>query len=345
MYRDSTATRILAVLLIAALCLFSVGFTWAAVDDLAGRDVLPKGASIDGVSVGGMARADAVRLVEEKVEGPLLQPVTVTFQGAPYTVDPKEYVTVDVDGMLTEAAQPKVSATLPERVWARVSDQSYGHEVTRKLKIDTEKLAAWVAGTKATVTVLPIDAAATLVAAGAKFTSAKEGRTVDQTATMDAVSDALTKGTKAVELAPVVLVPRVTDAKLGKTIVISRSRTTLTLYNGSKVEKTFRCAVGTPGHPTPLGSWKVVNKRYMPSWSNPGSAWAASMPAYIPPGPGNPLGTRALDLDASGIRIHGTSANYSIGTAASHGCIRMHMWDVENLYPRVPLGTRVFVVR
>jgi lipoprotein-anchoring transpeptidase ErfK/SrfK len=68
------------------------------------------------------------------------------------------------------------------------------------------------------------------------------------------------------------------------------------------------------------------------------------MPPYIPPGPGNPLGTRALNLSAPGIRIHGTIKNYSIGTAASHGCMRMHMWDVEDLYPRVKVGTRVIIV-
>ena len=61
------------------------------------------------------------------------------------------------------------------------------------------------------------------------------------------------------------------------------------------------------------------------------------------PVPGNPLGTRALYLNAPGIRIHGTSDVGSIGTNASHGCIRMLMSDVEEMYPLVPIGTRVIV--
>jgi lipoprotein-anchoring transpeptidase ErfK/SrfK len=64
----------------------------------------------------------------------------------------------------------------------------------------------------------------------------------------------------------------------------------------------------------------------------------------IPGGPSNPLGTRALYLDAPGIRIHGTSASYSIGSYASHGCVRMFMGDVEELYEIVPIGTTAHVV-
>jgi len=67
------------------------------------------------------------------------------------------------------------------------------------------------------------------------------------------------------------------------------------------------------------------------------------MPASIPPGPGNPLGTRAMYLNAPGIRIHGTWSSSSIGTAASHGCIRMLIADSEQLYPLVPIGTTVIV--
>ena len=71
--------------------------------------------------------------------------------------------------------------------------------------------------------------------------------------------------------------------------------------------------------------------------------WGAGLPPSIGPGPGNPLGTRAMYLNAPGIRIHGTWDDSSIGTAASHGCIRMHVQDSEQLYPLVPIGTRVIV--
>ena len=78
-------------------------------------------------------------------------------------------------------------------------------------------------------------------------------------AASSALSDALLKGTKAVALVETTTTPRITDAKLGKTIFVSRSRKTLVLYSGTKIEKAYRCAVGMPRYPTPLGRWKIVN--------------------------------------------------------------------------------------
>jgi lipoprotein-anchoring transpeptidase ErfK/SrfK len=140
--------------------------------------------------------------------------------------------------------------------------------------------------------------------------------------------------------------PKLTETSFGKSIIVVKHRRHLWLYDGAKLEKDYAVAVGTPGHPTPVGWWVIENKRYRPSWTNPApNGWGAGMPRYIGPGYSNPLGTRALDLNASGIRIHGSSNDGSIGTAASHGCMRMHMWDIEDLYDRVPVGTRVIILR
>jgi lipoprotein-anchoring transpeptidase ErfK/SrfK len=138
---------------------------------------------------------------------------------------------------------------------------------------------------------------------------------------------------------------KITAANIGKAIIVDESRRTVRLYSGARVEKGYRCAVGQPRYPTPKGTFKIIAKAMNPAWHNPGSDWARSMPAYIPPGPSNPLGTRALYLNVSGIRIHGTNKISSIGTAASHGCIRMANSDIENLYPRVPVGIPVFIIK
>jgi lipoprotein-anchoring transpeptidase ErfK/SrfK len=68
------------------------------------------------------------------------------------------------------------------------------------------------------------------------------------------------------------------------------------------------------------------------------------MPAYIGPGPNNPLGTRAMNLSIGGIRIHGTPDSGSIGGPASHGCIRMYMHDAEELFDIIDVGTPVLIV-
>jgi lipoprotein-anchoring transpeptidase ErfK/SrfK len=170
------------------------------------------------------------------------------------------------------------------------------------------------------------------------------GYKLDKASTLVAVSKALRDGKRDAKLKVDTVKPRLTEYSFGKTILVVKSERHLYLYNGPKLEKDYDVAIGTPGRPTPSGWWVIENKRYMPTWTNPApNGWGAGMPAYIGPGYSNPLGTRALDLNASGIRIHGSSADYSIGTAASHGCMRMHMWDIEDLYDRVEVGTRVII--
>ena len=110
------------------------------------------------------------------------------------------------------------------------------------------------------------------------------------------------------------------------------------------MSKQYRVATGTGGYPTPHGQFHITAKRLNPTWYNPNSDWSRGMPAFIGPGPSNPLGTRAMNLNASGIRIHGTPDSGSIGTNASHGCIRMQMHEAEDLFERVEVGTPVLVI-
>jgi lipoprotein-anchoring transpeptidase ErfK/SrfK len=76
----------------------------------------------------------------------------------------------------------------------------------------------------------------------------------------------------------------------------------------------------------------------------PNSAWAGSLQGQVIPGgaPNNPLKARWLGI-ADGVGIHGTAEDWSIGSRASHGCIRMHVADVVDLYPRVPVGAKVLI--
>ena len=117
---------------------------------------------------------------------------------------------------------------------------------------------------------------------------------------------------------------------------------TLTVYKDGRKLKTYRIAVGTSEYPTPTGTYRVVNKQTNPTWNPPDSPWAKGL-GPIPPGPGNPLGTRWIGTSAPAIGIHGTYADSSIGTAASHGCLRMHMPDVEELFEKVNVGMPVVI--
>jgi lipoprotein-anchoring transpeptidase ErfK/SrfK len=135
----------------------------------------------------------------------------------------------------------------------------------------------------------------------------------------------------------------VTEAKLGRTITVDLTTNTLHLYDGFQVIRTYPVATAITPYSTPIGTWHVVQKEHDPVWINPGTPWAASMPPMIPAGPSNPLGLRALRLDAAGVLIHGTPEDSSVGHWASHGCIRMHESDAIALYPLVPVGTNVII--
>jgi lipoprotein-anchoring transpeptidase ErfK/SrfK len=112
---------------------------------------------------------------------------------------------------------------------------------------------------------------------------------------------------------------------------------------GMLVERKFNVATGTATYPTPLGSFTIVDLQRDPWWYPPDSDWAAGAQP-VPPGPGNPLGTRWMGLSEPLIGIHGTPDAASIGYSASHGCIRMLVPEAEWLFERVEEGTPVFIL-
>jgi lipoprotein-anchoring transpeptidase ErfK/SrfK len=138
--------------------------------------------------------------------------------------------------------------------------------------------------------------------------------------------------------------PARTRTNFGPILIVKRESRRLELWSGQRFVRRFPIAVGMPAHPTPIGRYRVVMKERHPTWNPPDSPWAAGL-GPVPPGPANPLGTRWIGTSAPGIGIHGTPAPSTVGTAASHGCIRMYMSDVEWLFERVRLGTPVFFVR
>jgi lipoprotein-anchoring transpeptidase ErfK/SrfK len=141
--------------------------------------------------------------------------------------------------------------------------------------------------------------------------------------------------------------PKVTTAELAKkypvVITVDRPAFKLRLFKRLKLKKTYTIAVGQAGLETPAGLYHVQDKTVNPSWHVPDSAWAGDLAGrVIPPGPDNPIKARWMGI-YNGAGIHGTTDVGSLGSAASHGCIRMAIPDVEALYPQVPLQAPVFI--
>ncbi len=126
-------------------------------------------------------------------------------------------------------------------------------------------------------------------------------------------------------------------------LVVDRSNFQLRLYKNLKLDKTYTVAIGAQGFDTPTGLYAIQDKEENPVWHVPDSAWAGSLAGKdIPPGPENPLKARWMGI-YNGAGIHGTTDTGSLGSAASHGCVRMAIPDVIDLYGRVDVGTPIYI--
>jgi lipoprotein-anchoring transpeptidase ErfK/SrfK len=127
-------------------------------------------------------------------------------------------------------------------------------------------------------------------------------------------------------------------------IAVDRDAKQLRLYKNLKLVHRYRIAVGKAGLETAAGRYKILDKQVDPVWHVPLSDWAGDLAGKtIPAGdPRNPLEARWMAFH-DGQGIHGTAELDSLGTAASHGCIRMAVTDVKQLYKQVKVGTPVFM--
>lgn len=351
MKAPSTAERVLFLILATALLALSGTMAWATLNDFGSRGLVPKGVSVAGTDLSGLTETEARLAIERAVTAPLMRPVTVTADGNTFRFDPAGAVEVDTDAMLAEAYAPRRAASYLARVAHDVAGIPFTKQVEPAYSVDEDALRTWLGEVAKKVNRPAVDASLTVEGSKVTTIAAKSGRSVDMTRATEVLAaafrsdQALADGARTVELPVSAIKPKVTEKTMGKTIVVDLSERRIRLFDGIRIEKEYPCAVGTPSYPTPQGTFEIVLKRFMPSWSNPApNGWGKGMPAYIGPGPSNPLGTRALNLSAPGIRFHGTTKRWSIGSAASHGCMRMLREDIEDFYERVEVGTPVHIV-
>jgi lipoprotein-anchoring transpeptidase ErfK/SrfK len=137
---------------------------------------------------------------------------------------------------------------------------------------------------------------------------------------------------------------KVLKRRAGTFVSVDRGSKIVRLFKRLRVVRSYRVAVGAAGYETPRGMHRVLSKQRNPAWHAPNRPWAGDLAGQtIPAGdPRNPLKAAFIAL-GGGVGFHGTANLSSIGTAASHGCIRMRVPDVLSLYRNVPVGTPVLV--
>jgi lipoprotein-anchoring transpeptidase ErfK/SrfK len=314
--------------------------------DAATANRLLPGVTINGVDVGEMTREEAVAAVEGEIDADLGREIVVEAGDQVWRMSPGELGTsAEVEAAVDEALALNSGYTWAERVFRRLLNRPVEHDALVRYRADSARLRDFVTTAAETVAVAPSDASVDYVEGQLVVRRPKFGRELAMRDAKRALRAAVMDGSVRVVLPTERIEPNVGKDDLGHTIVVDLSDLQLTLYDGVRKVKSYPVAAGSAEYPTPTGEWTVWDKRENPVWINPApDGWGASLPDMIPGGPSNPLGTRALYLDAPGIRIHGTSASYSIGSYASHGCVRMFMSDVEELYEIVPIGTTVHIV-
>jgi lipoprotein-anchoring transpeptidase ErfK/SrfK len=285
---------------------------------------IPLGVAIAGTLVGGLTSGQA----REEVQASFRRPLTVLVNKRVFKVMPQQL-----------GAAAYVGDAVKQALRSRI-----GRAVPLKVKVPRAKVETWLRTLSERWDRPGVDARLTLRGATPFITRDAPGRRVKVIVGRKAMVTALkTHDRTPIRLTFEAVPAAVTRSSFGDVIVIRRGSNRLFLYDGMQLVRSFGVATGQSSYPTPLGSWQIVVKWRNPWWYPPASDWAQDAEP-IPPGPGNPLGTRWMGLSAPAVGIHGTPDPASIGYSASHGCIRMLIPEAEWLFDHVEIGTPVFIV-
>ena len=312
--------RILATILVASA--FGAAVPAAGVP----LPQIPHGVTVGGVTVGGLTFEPA----RAKVEARFDEPIRVFHNDKIWHASP---------------ATLGASTTIQDAI-VRAVHAKRGQKIQLRVQVDRAAVRRFAARLDRKYHRPAIDAKlAGLSKLAPSFTEAKPGQQVAKKTLVRRIVQALRSTWRGAQIALPLepIQPKLTSANYGPIIVIRRGSNRLSLYDGHSLVRTFGVATGQSKYPTPLGTFEIVTMQRNPWWLPPDSEWAKDAKP-IPPGPGNPLGTRWMGLTAPGVGIHGTPDAASIGYSASHGCIRMRIPDAESLFTSVDTGTPVFIV-
>ncbi len=341
--------RLLIILAIMVLAL--VGGVYAL--DRDGRDRIADGVRAGSVDIGGLRANEARAKLRHDVRLALDDPVVVRFGPRRLALRPRQAgVRLDVDAMVDEALARSREGGLVARTWRRLTGAQPPVDIALATVPSASSVQRFVARVERAVERPAVDAGVEFVRGEVRVRRARRGlrlahraglrREVERRLVAPGVEPSLPVRTRAV--APEVSTERVAD-RHPTLLVIDREAFRLHLYRRLRRARTYRIAVGRVGLDTPAGRYEVISKQKNPAWHVPDKPWAGDLAGRVIPGgtAQNPLKARWLGLTEDGVGIHGTDEEESIGTKASHGCIRMLIRDVKRLYRQVDTGTVVFI--
>ena len=335
------------VVFVTAGLLLAAG-VWAY--DTAQKDQIAPGISVGGVDIGGRSVEDARDVIEEEVVAPLSKPVVVKFGGERYRLTPKELETsADLDGMLDEAVEQTRDGGLVERVTRYVQGSTVDADIDPRVAYSEEAIDEFVLALAEDINQDAQDASITPSTTELVPTPGENGLALRENEMRSLITTEVEEPGvgKRIKAEVRVTRPEITTKELAEAyptyITVSQSEYTLRLFKNLKLVREYPVAVGGGGYYTPIGLHSILDKQVDPTWNVPTSSWAGDLAGQsIPPGPSNPLKARWMGI-YDGAGIHGTDDTGSIGSAASHGCIRMLIPDVEELFDKVEVGDPIYI--
>jgi lipoprotein-anchoring transpeptidase ErfK/SrfK len=338
------------ILFAAGGLLLSAGGAYAYFWERGHRNVIAPGVRIAGIDVGGLSAAQARAVLETRLGAALHRPVRLLAGTHSFVVDPNGAgLRVDVARMVGVAVEKSNEGGLLRRAWHAFWGEPVHVAVPLQAAFSPASLVTYADHVAQVVDRPARSADVVPTPTSLRVQPAREGVAVRRGELRRALASALLDpyGPRTVAVPTRPLRPRWTTPELPKRypsfILVDRETYTLRLFRHLRLARTYPIAVGRAGLETPAGLYRINDRQVNPSWHVPKSAWAGALAGrIIPPGPSDPIKARWLGF-WNGAGIHGTEETWSLGHAASHGCIRMSIPDVEQLYPLVPLNTPIYV--
>lgn len=338
------------IALLVGVLVLVLGAVGAYAYDSSQSDKIADGVTIGGVDVGGMNEAEAERAVRRQLLAPLRHSLRVGYDGEHWTLDGQRLrVHADLDRAVEDALAASREGGLPGRLVRYVGGGEVEEDVSTGISYSQRAVSRFVRHVAEEVDREPQNADVEASGESLAIAPAVYGRKLRdnlltrqiEDAVLDARADhAIAARTRSVK-------PEVTGeevaAEYPSYLTLDRATYTLRLWEHLKLAKSYTVAVGQEGLETPEGLYAIQEKEENPTWHVPESSWAGSLAGQdIPPGPSNPIKARWMGI-FEGAGIHGTEETWSLGSAASHGCVRMSIPDVEELYDRVEVGTPIYI--